>query len=72
MPMIPLKRAMLCVNCELISDTERDCPRCGSKQLMSVPRIVGGSLYQSVRRAGCDHKIRKPLALNNENMRMDQ
>ncbi len=72
MPMIPLKRAMLCVNCELISDTERDCPRCGSKQMMSVMRIAGGSLYRRVRLMDGVDEIGKPLALNNENMRMDQ
>jgi len=42
--MISLNRAMLCVNCELISETERDCPNCGSKQLMAVIQMLGGSL----------------------------
>ena len=72
MLMIPLNRAMLCVNCELISDTERDCPRCGSKQMMSVTQIAGGSLYRGVRCVGGGDEIGKPLALNNEKMRMDE
>jgi hypothetical protein len=42
--MISLNRAMLCVNCELISETERDCGACGSKQLIAVAPIIGGSL----------------------------
>jgi len=43
--MISLSRALLCVNCELITETTRDCPRCGSKQLMKVTQIAGGSIY---------------------------
>ena len=43
--MIPLNRALLCVNCELITETRRDCPQCGSKQLMKVTQIAGGSIY---------------------------
>ena len=43
--MISLSRALLCVNCELITETKRDCPRCGSKQLMKVTQIAGGSIY---------------------------
>ncbi|HTC95436.1 MAG TPA: hypothetical protein VK699_18460 [Terriglobales bacterium] len=47
--MISLKRAMLCVNCEFISDayspeTGPDCAACGSKQLIALAQMVGGSL----------------------------
>lgn len=45
MQMIPLNRALLCVNCELVVETKRDCPRCGSLQLIKVAQIVGGSIY---------------------------
>ena len=47
--MISLSRAMLCVNCELISETERDCPSCGSKQLMAVIQMLGGSLLNQAK-----------------------
>lgn len=47
--MISLSRAMLCVNCELISETERDCPNCGSKQLMAVVQMLGGSLLNQAK-----------------------
>jgi hypothetical protein len=43
--MISLECAVLCVNCELISGTERDCPRCGSRQLMPMVQMIGGSLF---------------------------
>jgi len=47
--MISLNRAMLCVNCEFISDgyspeTGPDCAACGSKQLIAVAQMIGGSL----------------------------
>jgi len=47
--MISLNRAMLCVNCEFISDgyspgTGSDCAACGSKQLIAVAQMIGGSL----------------------------
>lgn len=42
--MISLKHALLCVNCELICQTERDCPHCCSKQLMPLAQMIGGSL----------------------------
>ena len=47
--MISLNRAMLCVNCELISDryspgTGPDCAACGSNQLIAVAQMIGGSL----------------------------
>jgi len=47
--MISLNNAMLCVNCEFISDryspgTGPDCAACGSKQLIAVAQMIGGSL----------------------------
>ncbi len=47
--MISLNRAVLCVNCEFISDgyspeTGPDCAACGSKQLIAVAQMIGGSL----------------------------
>lgn len=54
--MIPLNRALLCVNCELITETKRDCPRCGSKQLIKVTQIAGGSIYTRAAGACSDRR----------------
>ena len=39
----PLGRAMLCVNCEYVSDARagyRACPQCGSSQLMALAGLL--------------------------------
>ena len=54
--MIPLNRALLCVNCELITETKRDCPRCGSKQLIKVTQSAGGSIYTRAAGARCQSR----------------
>ncbi len=62
--MISLSRAMLCVNCELISEIERDCPSCGSKQLMAVVQMLGGSLLNQAKNPSAalrNETQRKPL-----------
>jgi hypothetical protein len=46
--MISLDRAFLCVNCEMISETQQDCLHCGSKQLMPMLPMIGGSLFPSI------------------------
>ena len=37
---IPLKRAMICVNCEMVVIGRNDCPVCGSRSVMSLARIL--------------------------------
>jgi len=40
-----LNRAMLCLDCEVISQSRNDeCPACGSRSLLSLARVLGGSL----------------------------
>ncbi|PYX86694.1 MAG: hypothetical protein DMG68_14590 [Acidobacteria bacterium] len=43
---IHLQDALLCANCELIASQTYDgaCPACGSKALMSVSRLLGGTV----------------------------
>lgn len=43
---IHLQDAVLCANCELIANQTYDgaCPACGSKALMSVSRLLGGTV----------------------------
>ena len=43
---IHLQDAVLCANCELIASQTYDgaCPACGSKALMSVSRLLGGTV----------------------------
>ncbi len=41
---VRLLDAVLCANCEMISDSSGEsCSVCGSKSLLSVARVLGGS-----------------------------
>ena len=59
--MISLDRALLCVNCEVISETKQDCLRCGSKQLMPMLPMIGGSVFPSI---SDEVQLRKTRPLN--------
>jgi hypothetical protein len=42
---VPLLNAVLCVDCECVTDGRFDkCLVCGSRSLLSIARIVGGTL----------------------------
>ena len=42
---IPLWNAVICLDCEVISNTPSDeCPACSSRSLVSLARMLGGSL----------------------------
>jgi putative methionine-R-sulfoxide reductase with GAF domain len=44
---VPLQSAIFCVQCELISSNSRPyCIACGSRSLLSLSRVLGGSLLQ--------------------------
>jgi putative methionine-R-sulfoxide reductase with GAF domain len=44
---VPLQSATFCVQCELISSNSRTyCIACGSQSLLSLSRVLGGSLLQ--------------------------
>src|SRR5579864_2173486 len=44
---VPLQSATFCVQCELISSNSRPyCLACGSHALLSLSRVLGGSLCQ--------------------------
>ena len=44
---VPLLEAVLCADCEVISDSNGEaCPVCGSRSLLSVARVLGGSTGQ--------------------------
>jgi hypothetical protein len=42
--MISLQKAVLCVDCERISETPNDCAACGSKAVIPLLKVLGGSL----------------------------
>lgn len=51
---VPLQSAVLCVDCECVTDGRSDeCLVCGSRSLLSIARIVGGTLS---REAECSQK----------------
>jgi hypothetical protein len=37
----PLARAVLCVNCDCVSNTPDSCPECGSTALLNMGRLLG-------------------------------
>ena len=43
---LPLWNAVFCLDCEVISSSRGDeCPVCNSRSLVSLARILGGSLF---------------------------
>ena len=43
---VPLQCAVLCVDCESVSNSQLDvCPVCGGHSLLSIARILGGTLF---------------------------
>jgi len=47
-PIIPLRDAMFCVDCEIISDTtQNECVACGCRSLVSVARLLGGAMEKT-------------------------
>jgi hypothetical protein len=47
---VPLAAAVLCVDCETLSDARgHACPACGGQALMSVAAVLGGALAEEVR-----------------------
>lgn len=43
---LPLWNAVFCLDCELINNGEsNECPACGGRSIVSLSRILGGSLY---------------------------
>ena len=45
LPSVPLSCAVLCVDCERITVSYNDaCPVCGSRSLLNVAQILGGTL----------------------------
>lgn len=46
-PSLPLFGSILCVDCERISISHHDCcPVCGSRSIMSIEKIFGGTLTE--------------------------
>lgn len=43
---LPLWNAVFCLDCEVINNSRgNECPVCNSRSLVSLARILGGSLY---------------------------
>ena len=59
--LVPLQNAVLCANCEVVSDSRNGhCIVCGSPSLMSLSRILGSSEATEDKLVCCIHP---PLAL---------
>ncbi len=44
---VPLDNAVFCVNCEMISNSAHDvCDVCGSRSLVALCRVLGGTLQK--------------------------
>jgi hypothetical protein len=48
--LIPLQRASLCLDCEIITLAQKSCLACGSAALLSVARALGGAQYAGISR----------------------
>jgi hypothetical protein len=52
---VPLQSAVLCVDCESVSNSRFDeCPVCGSHSLFNIARMLGGTLLPD--KANCSEK----------------
>ena len=44
---VPLQNAVLCAECDVISDSPHDiCMVCGSRSLINIARVFGGNLLE--------------------------
>ena len=43
---VRLKSAILCVNCEVISNSNARCEICGSSAVLTLSRVLGGSITE--------------------------
>jgi len=51
--LIPLQQAVLCANCEVVSDSKNGCcVVCGSPSLLNLARVLEGS----------NHRVERPRA----------
>jgi hypothetical protein len=46
--LIPLQRASLCLDCEVITPAQKSCLACGSMALLNVARALSGPHYADV------------------------
>lgn len=46
--LIPLQRASLCLDCEVITPAQKSCLACGSAALLNVARALSGSQYTGI------------------------
>jgi len=55
---VPLTRAVICIDCEAITQGIHQCPACGSPSLLSVARILNRTAgYSSVRAEVLDEDV---------------
>ena len=57
---LPLWNAVFCLDCEVISNTRSDeCPVCSGRSLVSLARILGGSLFahREHQSQECEHAL---------------
>jgi hypothetical protein len=46
--LIPLQRASLCLDCEVITPAQKSCMACGSTALLNVARALSGPHYANI------------------------
>jgi hypothetical protein len=46
--LIPLQRASLCLDCEVITPAQKSCLACGSAALLNVARALSGPQYPGI------------------------
>jgi hypothetical protein len=59
--LVPLLQAVLCADCELISEgSNGHCVACGSQAVISVSKILGGTASEPPRLASCPGARNEP------------
>ena len=48
--LIPLQRASLCLDCEVITPAQKSCLACGSAALLNIARALSGPQYAGLTR----------------------
>ena len=60
---VALQNAVLCAECEVVSDSPHDtCLVCGSRSLFNIARVFGGCLpkHRAIRIEGQTQEVRMP------------
>ena len=69
---LPLSNAVFCLDCEVISSGQGDeCPVCKGRSLLSLARVLGGSLFAHREQQSQEREQRFDITITVELQQMD-